>query len=45
MSGAALVVENGYEQDERAVSGTICAASALTTRERRESVSGREEAL
>jgi hypothetical protein len=32
--------ETGREQDERAVSGTICADPALTTRKKRESVSG-----
>lgn len=37
--------ENGCEQDERAVSGTIRAALTLTIREGRESVSAREEAL
>jgi len=35
----------GREEDERAVSRTICAAQALTTRKMRESVFGREEAL
>jgi hypothetical protein len=33
------------EQDERDVSRTISAALALTTRKRRESVSGDEEAF
>jgi hypothetical protein len=32
--------ENSYEQDERAVSGMIHAAVALTTRKMRESLSG-----
>jgi hypothetical protein len=32
---------NGCEQDESAVSGTIHAAVALTTRKKRESVSGK----
>jgi len=33
--------ENGRAQDERSASGTISAAPALTTRKKRESVSGR----
>jgi hypothetical protein len=35
--------ENGCQQDERAVSRTIYAAAGLTTRKRRESVSGRRK--
>jgi hypothetical protein len=40
-----VTAKNGREQDESAVSGTIHAAVALTTRKMTESVSGREEAL
>jgi len=40
-----LFAKNGCGQDENAVSRTICAASGPTTRKRRESVYGREEAL
>src|SRR5215469_7042285 len=40
-----LGCENGREPDESAVSRTMSAAPALTTRNTRESVSGREEAL
>src|SRR5262249_55465886 len=36
-------IETGYEQDERAVCGTIRVASALTNRKRRKSASGRRK--
>jgi hypothetical protein len=35
--------ENGREQNESAVSGTIWAALALTIREKRDSLSGRRK--
>ena len=41
----ALVEENGCEQDERAVSGTMSAEPPLTSRKTTDSVSGREEAF